>query len=820
MNAKHKKYAVVDLEATSARSDGKIIQIGIVIVEAGKIVAEYATDVNPHEPLDNHIIELTGITDQQLAQAPDFSQVAGQVYDLIADCIFVAHNVTFDANFLAEALFFEGYELRTPRVDTVELAQVFFPSFEKYNLSFLAKELSLDLEQAHTAIQDAQATAQLLMTLQDKIRSLPRQTVELLLRFSDALLYETYLVLEECLADCRQDLPKGYTQVAQLVVPQPRPLLKKRRLSQEWSHNLALLGLEERPLQEQMADWVRTSLDDGRITGIQAPAGLGKTYAYLLGIFMANPSQQVVLCVPTKALQDQLVQQELQQLAQVFHVDFQSLKSPRDLIKLDAFYDSLAQQDNRLIQRFKMQLIVWLLETQTGDLSEIRQWQRVADYIDGIRHDGKLKAGSLFTGVDFWQRAYERGKEVPLLVTNHAYLLTRIEDDKAFLTDKIVVIDEAQRMYLATEQFSCRRLELVSFSKRIAQVLKENQDILTKRLLEDAMRVIEQLLADSRGRAGGVPRADLVQALQQDIRELPEGVCDDEKRWAQSGMGYFQWYTEMRAEQRLFWLEASPEKLSLFSAYLPTVKKLYLVSATLAISPQVNLMDLLGFAREKVDLHVIETPPKANQVFYIDRSMPEVHAVSRAQYVQALLERLHQLYQLGQRGLVLFTSRQLLMETADALTELAIPFVSQLDFEQAKKAKQRFDEGEGAFLLGTGSFWEGVDFAQQDRLVLVITHLPFDNPQDPLMVKMSAFLEERGLQSFSHYSLPHMLLRLQQAIGRTNRRDNQKSAVLLLDNRFLHKGYGEVAIAYLKQYLPIKNEEFPEILRDLSDFLL
>ncbi len=820
MNAKHKKYAVVDLEATSARSDGKIIQIGIVIVEDGEVTAEYATDVNPHEPLDNHIIELTGITDQQLAQAPDFSQVAGQVYDLISDCIFVAHNVTFDANFLAEALFFEGFELRTPRVDTVELAQVFFPELEKYNLSFLAQHLSLDLEQAHTAIADAHATAQLLLTLQDKIRSLPRQTVELLLRFSDALLYESYLVLEECLSDCRQDLPKGYTQVAQLVVPQPQPLLIRRRLSLEWHHNLALLGLQERPLQAQMADWVRTSIDDGRITGIQAPAGMGKTYAYLLGILMTDPSQQIVLSVPTKALQDQLVQQELHHLADVFQVDFQSLKSPRDVIKLDSFYDSLSQQDNRLVQRFKMQLIVWLLETKTGDLSEIRQWQRVADYINGIRHDGTLKASSLFASVDFWQRAYEKSKTVPLLVTNHAYLLTRIEDDSSFVADKIVVIDEAQRLYLAVEQISRRSLEIVSFSKRLAQALKEEQDILTRRLLEDAMRVIDRLLVEGNGRTGGVPRVDLVHSLQQDIRELPQGLFDEEKRWAQPGLGYFQWHSDTRADQRQFWIEASPEKLSLFSDYLPEVKKLYLISATLAISPQVSLTDLLGFSNEEVDIRVIEAPPRDNQVLYIDQSMPEVHVVSRYQYVQALLERLHQLYRLGQRGLVLFTSRQLLMETASALTEFAIPFVSQLDYDQTKKAKQRFDEGEGAFLLGTGSFWEGVDFVQQDRLVLVVTHLPFDNPKDPLMVKMSSYLEAQGLQVFSHYSLPHMLLRLIQAVGRTNRRDDQKSAVLLLDNRFLHKGYGPVATAYLANYLPIKSEEFSEILRDLADFLL
>ena len=147
------RYVVVDLEATSTGSKAKIIQVGIVVIEDGEIVDHYTTDVNPHEPLDAHIKELTGLTDQRLAQAPDFSQVARKIFDLVEDGIFVAHNVQFDANLLAENLFFEGYELRNPRVDTVELAQVFFPELEKYSLPILCQELGIPL---NTLIQPFQ----------------------------------------------------------------------------------------------------------------------------------------------------------------------------------------------------------------------------------------------------------------------------------------------------------------------------------------------------------------------------------------------------------------------------------------------------------------------------------------------------------------------------------------------------------------------------------------------------------------------------------------------------------------------------------------
>ena len=76
------------------------------------------------------------------------SQVAGRIFELVKDGVFVAHNVQFDANLLAEYLFLEGYELRTPRVDTVELAQVLYPQFEKYNLGILCQELGIKLDHA------------------------------------------------------------------------------------------------------------------------------------------------------------------------------------------------------------------------------------------------------------------------------------------------------------------------------------------------------------------------------------------------------------------------------------------------------------------------------------------------------------------------------------------------------------------------------------------------------------------------------------------------------------------------------------------------
>ena len=104
---------------------------------------------------------------------------------------------------MAEALFWEGFDLLTPRVDTVELAQVFYPTFDKYALGNLCELLEIPLENAHTALADAQATAQLFLKIQKKMVGLPKTLLEKVLEFADSLIYESRLAIEEIFSRCQ-----------------------------------------------------------------------------------------------------------------------------------------------------------------------------------------------------------------------------------------------------------------------------------------------------------------------------------------------------------------------------------------------------------------------------------------------------------------------------------------------------------------------------------------------------------------------------------------------------------------------------------------
>ena len=817
------KYAIVDLEATSASSMASIIQVGIVIMQNGQVIDEFASDVNPHQKLDDHIIHLTGITDQQLAQAPDFSEIARTIFELIEDCIFVAHNVKFDANLLSEALFMEGYELRTPRVDTVELAQVFYPTLEHYKLSYLSKVLNLDLAQAHTAIEDARATGQLLFHLMDKIASLPRQTIDLLLTFSDNLLFESELVIRDAIRGQKHELAKEYIMLEEsgIVLRKPLTYKNERKLSQDFETNIALLGLETRPKQEKFAEAVRKELDNTDISMIQAQTGIGKTYGYLLPILAQANVDKVVVAVPTKLLQNQIMSQEAKSLSEVFNINFHSLKGPQNYIKLDAFYQSLLRQDsNRLVNRYKMQLLVWLTETETGDLDEIRQKQRYMAYFDEIKHDGKLKADSLFKDYDFWQQSYQKAKEAKVVVTNHAYLLTRMEDDHDFVRGKTLIIDEGQKMVLALEQFSRYQVNLTSLLQQIHRILDHgNPSLLQQRLLENLQFEISHLIQEHQQFPQKQYNRQQLDCLLQTISELEgeSGLVEMLSPLQTPLYSHFWLETDYYQEHRVSYLKASRQELLELSAYLPSAQKVLIVSATIDIGPEVDVADLLGLNH----VHKVSLPMEnlLNQAIWIDQSMPMIGVVSEEDYGKAVAERLQKLTKTEYPILVLFTSRKSMLAVSDLLDLQKVHHLTQEKNGTAFNVKKRFDRGETNMLLGMGSFWEGVDFAQQDRVIEVISRLPFDNPKDPFYQKLESWFSKQGKNTFNSYSLPMTILRFKQAIGRSQRRRDQRSAILLLDNRPLVKSYGKLFIKEVSQEVTLKHVPFKQLKEDMQKFL-
>lgn len=814
MTQEKRKYAVVDLEATSASSNAKIIQVGIVIIENSQIVKTYETDVNPHEKLTSHIRQLTGLTDKRLRKAPDFSQVAREIYELIEDAIFVAHNVKFDANLLAEALFGEGFELVTPRVDTVELAQVFFPMFEKYNLGILCEQLDIPLKHAHTAIADASATATLFLKIQEKIQKLPKELVEYLLTFSNSLIYESRLAIEDAFDHMSDFTCHDLVKRQGIFLRKSKKIKKARKLSKNFQHNINLLDLEERKEQDEFAHAVEQALKSHQSSFLQAQTGLGKTYGYLLPA-LGQTSKQILVTVPTKVLQDQIVANEGQNLEQIFHISLHSLKSPANYLKLDFFYDSLQQvDDNRLVNRCKMLLLVWLTETESGDLDEIGQRHRYQTYLQQVLHDGKLSKKSHFWDTDFWQKGQEKSKRSRVLVTNHAYFLTRLEDDKSIVENRLLIVDEAQKLFLALENLSRKSLNMTKCLQQIQLELKEVNTILERRLLEDIQFELAHAIEQFQRYRKNELAKETCSKLRQDLSEINTSSLSDLRAIFATKYDQFWLKEEQFDDYRVTMLEAACLEMLDFRALLPEEVQVLFVSATLEISKKVHLAHLLGF--ENAPFYQLPQKQKYQQKIWLDKNFPNVVELDIDIYADLIVKWVHKLATQGVPLLVLFTSKSLLLAVSE---RLRLPHLAQYKNGEAANIKRRFDRGESSILLGAGSFWEGTDFSSQKQMIEVITRIPFDNPSDFFTQKLNRKLRQEGKNPFYDYSLPVAILRIKQALGRTIRHQEQQSAVVILDNRILTKRYGRQIQTALEKVAPLSITSMKQIPKEMEQFL-
>ncbi len=806
------RYVVVDLEATSTGSKAKIIQVGIVVIEDGKIVDHYTTDVNPHEPLDAHIKELTGLTDQRLAQAPDFSQVARKIFDLVEDGIFVAHNVQFDANLLAENLFLEGYELRNPRVDTVELAQVFFPELEKYSLPILCQELGIPLKHAHTALSDAQATAELLLFLREKMAQLPKGLLERLLEMADALLYESYLVIEEIYRNQSILTSPDLFEVQGIYFKKIAAPLKPRKLSQDFSKNISLLNLEVRERQESFAKEVGLLLKDEPVSLIQAPTGIGKTYGYLLPALSQAKEHQIVLSVPTKILQNQIME-EGKQLKEVFHIDIHSLKGPHNYLKLDAFYRSLQENDeNRLFRRFKMQLLVWLTETETGDLDEIGQLYRYQHFLTDLRHDGNLSSQSLFMTEDFWKRSQERAQTCKLLVTNHAYLVTRLEDNPEFVSDRLLIIDEVQKVLLALENLLQETYDIQSIIALVDKALVEEQNRIQQRILESIRFEFIYLIEQFQSGKSKKSILDSFANLRQYFSELEVEGFEELVRYFTVEGDY--WLEATETSQKKIQISSTKSGRIFLSSLVPDSCQVLGVSATLEISQRVSLADLLGYPEAK--FVKVEAGKKQDQEVVLIKDFPLVTETSLEVYAKEVADLLMKVQAFQQPILVLFTAKDMLLAVSDLLPVSHLAQYKNGDVHQLKK---RFEKGEQQILLGAASFWEGVDFSSHPFVIQVVPRLPFQNPQEPLTKKINQELNQEGKNAFYDYQLPMAIIRLKQALGRSMRREHQRSLTLILDRRIVGRRYGKQIVTSLAKEATVKTVSRSEVDEAVDKFL-
>ncbi|MEK5231522.1 ATP-dependent DNA helicase DinG [Lysinibacillus sp. FSL K6-0232] len=463
------KYAIVDLETTghSPANGDRMIQIAIVIMKDWEIERTYTKFIDPGKAIPSFIQDLTHITDKDVKDALPFEAHADYIYELLADCVFVAHNADFDLSFLQAEFKRAGLpKWQGKKMDTVELAKILFPMSLSFKLGDLAADLHIELTNAHRADDDARATAELFKRCWKELLSLPQLTLEQMHKRSFRLKSNISQLFFEALQIKRQHVTtndnvhyyhhlaicngrKQYSN-AKESIDYPQTIAEKVALMSK-----AMSNFEERPAQFMMMDTIWQALHAKQECVIEASTGIGKTAGYLLPaiLYAQAANKKIAISTYTSYLQEQLVEEELPKIEEILgtRVNITVLKGMQHYIDLERFEQCMAYADESYDDTLTiLQILVWLTKTETGVLSELNVSGGGQLFLEKIR---KIPTDKPSKSFDFYEQALQNSAVADCIVTNHAMVLSDLVRQTPIFTQiDGWVIDEAHQFIQAAMQ--------------------------------------------------------------------------------------------------------------------------------------------------------------------------------------------------------------------------------------------------------------------------------------------------------------------------------------------------------------------------------
>ncbi|MBI5042133.1 MAG: ATP-dependent DNA helicase [Gammaproteobacteria bacterium] len=598
-------------------------------------------------------------------------------------------------------------------------------------------------------------------------------------------------------------------------------------------------GYAPRAAQRDMAEAVASALADGGQLVVEAGTGIGKTFAYLVPALLSG--RKLIVSTGTKHLQDQLFDRDLPAVRSALGLSTRValLKGRANYLCLHRL--DLAAAEGRFASRAQAAELEdvrsWAGRTQSGDIRELAEvaedsplWPRVTSTSDNCLGSDCPNFNDCFV-----VKARRAAQDAELLVINHHLLFADMalkEEGFGELLPGVdaVIVDEAHQIPEVATQFfgmSIGSRQLAGLARDAVQEhLREAGDMGD---LPDAAEALEKAVAELRlafGPAsvrqpwkafGDPPR---LQRALDDLTAQLSALCDWLKLAAPRGRGLENcWLRAERLRERLqrvavqppadyvHWVETftrgfaihfTPLSVApLFRAQLEQLDNTWIfTSATLAVGDSFeHYTTSLGLDEPRTLRLDSPFDYAHNALLYLPSGMPEPNA---GQYTAAVIRVARTvLAASGGRAFLLFTSHRALQEAAAALREdLDFPLLIQ---GQAPRAEllARFRALGNAVLLGTGSFWEGVDVRGEALSLVLIDKLPFASPGDPVLQARIDALRAAGGNPFFDIQVPEAVIALKQGAGRLIRDMDDRGVLVLCDPRVVNKGYGRVFRASL-----------------------
>ncbi|MDR1397969.1 MAG: ATP-dependent DNA helicase [Desulfarculales bacterium] len=588
-----------------------------------------------------------------------------------------------------------------------------------------------------------------------------------------------------------------------------------------------LTSFQPRPEQLTMALAISRAFADSTPLVAQIGTGTGKTLGYLTPAVLSG--LKVIISTGTKTLQEQISLKELPLLQKTLAPDLRwaVLKGRANYLcarRAQIYFSHPelplnSEGAGAMLQKFRR-------DTQDGDLDQIRDFLP-AGLAEEITSTSEQCQGAHCPERDncFLMEARRKASLADIAVVNHhlfmadlalksqghgqilprwqaaifdeAHLLpeiatqafgVQISQQRVMSILRDIARESSQPALLAAALMAARQAAdnlFISLTRLLGRspgvgLSKKHLKILRPHLesLENSLQSLIGLLGGSEHDENLAARAGL---LGQDLQSLPNSLPGHSVAWA-------------RTKGNFPAMLLSPIEIGAhLQEYLYSQEtRLVFTSATLA-----PLSDLTPFRRRMglptelaVDLSLPSPFDLARQaLLYVPRSLP---APGHPLFSPALWEELNKLLFLSQgRAFVLFTTHRNLEQAAAQMKgKLPFPLLVQGQAPKLMLLRQ-FIEHSPAVLLGTASFWQGVDIPGPSLSAVIVDKLPFAPPDDPLIAARCQLAEEEGKSGFAHILLPEAILSLKQGLGRLIRSPQDRGLLAVLDSRVWSKNYGK-----------------------------
>ncbi|HSW93828.1 MAG TPA: ATP-dependent DNA helicase [Gammaproteobacteria bacterium] len=610
----------------------------------------------------------------------------------------------------------------------------------------------------------------------------------------------------------------------------------------------AIEGFVSREAQQTMAAAVEKALSLHSQLVIEAGTGTGKTFGYLVPLFLAQ--KKTILSTGTKNLQDQLFFKDIPLLKKILPV-------PIKVVLLKGRANYLCKQrlernveDGRFISRqwvSQLHLIQqWAGRTQSGDISELADipedsglWPYVTSTPDNC-----LGQECSFYKDCFVVKARQEALASEIVVVNHHLFFADMalqEDGFGELLPgaDVIVFDEAHQLpeiasQFFSETFTSRQLiELARDTE--AEIMESARD--ARHLIEetDRLQAGTQMMRLSMGpelrrapwavqpssalEASIQQVKNYLQTLEESLRLIAVRSKGLENCWRRSVelMERFHLLTGTTPDNTVHWFETFKHSFTLqltpmviaeqFKRYIEEKKRTWIfTSATLTVKNSFRLfVDALGL--DKALLLQLKSPfDYAKQaLLYVPRGLPDL---KHPDYISALIKAsIPVLQATSGRAFMLFTSHKAMEQAAELLKDqVTWPLLLQGSMPR-KELIHQFKTQRNAVLLGTASFWYGVDVRGDALSCVIIDKLPFAAPDDPVLKARIVMLRKQGIDPFQEYQLPNAVLMLKQGAGRLIRDIADRGILMIGDPRLAGSRYGEAFLQSLPDMTRTRNLE-------------